>query len=209
MLFRSWKVLLVATLAAVGAAVIYAVSVHQSPVAVLGQYVSALFVVYGGPTFYRGDVDLRPFFVDLSPTYAIGEWLYLGTTVVTGLALLALTWRARAKPHASVWVLAAGLAWATAFLPINRYGLLLIAPTVLLTLWRPTLYWLMLDAVAVVIALIVADLPTLARHGALNYLPRVIGQFAPFTHYIDRMTIGACMVISFVALARAGSPATS
>ena len=202
---RMWKVLIFAALSSVGAAVLYAVSVHQSPFAVLWQYLTTLFTVYGGPTFYRGDVDLRPFFVDLSPTYAIGERLYLATTAITGLILLGLTWRSRARIEASVWVLAASLAWVTAFLPINRYGLLLIAPTVLLTLWRPPMKVWPLDVVAVVIAVIVADPPMLVRHGALDHLPHVIAQFAPFTHYIDRILIGACVAISYSGLARAGA----
>jgi len=208
---RMWKTVGVAAVTASSAVCVYAWSVSRSPFEVIGQYVSTLLSVYGGPGFYRGEVDLRPFFVDLFGfgQYRIGESLYLLTTVATGVGLLYLAWRVRSRMSAAVWVLASGLTWTTAFLPVNRYGLTLIAPTVLLTLWRPKPSKFMLNVIAVVIAVIVADLPTLVRHGALDYLPHVIGQFAPFTHYIDRMTIGACMVISFVALARAGSPATS
>lgn len=202
---RMWTTVAIAVATVSSAVLAYAWSVARSPVEVMAQYISTLFSVYSGPRFYRGEVDLRPLFVDLIGfgEYQIGESLYLATMLVTGVALLWLAWRVRNRFSAAVWVLAAGLTWTTAFLPVNRYGVTLIAPTVLLTLWRPNVSRFMLNVIAVVIAVIVADLPTLARHGMLSYLPAPIAHLAPHIHYFDRFVIGACLVISFTALVRA------
>ena len=207
MFCRMWKMVAVSAVTTIGAIGVYAASVARSPVEIIGQYLSTLFRIYGGPGFFRGDVDLRPFFVDLASNYATGEWLFLSTMMVSGLALLWLIWRARKRIEASVWVLAAGLMWTTAFLPINRYGLLLIAPTVLLTLWRTDLTKWALDVVAVAIALIVADLPTLVRHVPLDRAPALLARLAPRAHYIDRLAIAACLMLAFTGLARASRPA--
>lgn len=204
---RLWKLVSLAALTAVSAALVYTATVSRSPWLVFRQYIDTLFGVYGGPKFLRGEIDIRPFFVDLLGDYAIGETAFLATSCALGALLLGLIWRARHNPHAAVWVMAASLMWAMAVFPFRRYGLLLIAPAVLLFLWNPGVRrrWLILAGIA--IFLIAADLPFLIRHAMIDYGSPLAAAYAPLTHYVNRLIIVACLVTSFTSLARAGQPA--
>ncbi len=203
---RMWKMLAVSAIVVVAAWIAYAISVSRSPVAVFWQYIDTLFSLYGGPQFLRAEVDIRPFFVDAFGNYAIGEPLYLAASAVLGAVLLLLTWRARNNPDAAAWVMASGLMWAIAVFPFRRYGLLLIAPTVLLLLWRPGLSERMLTLVGVMIFVIAADVPFLLRHAIVQYGPAAATRYAEMTHYVNRFATVICLVISYAALARASRP---
>lgn len=203
---RLWKLVSLAALTAVSAALIYTATVSRSPWLVLRQYTDTLFRVYGGPRFLRGEIDMRPFFVDLLSDYAIGETAFLATACALGAMLLGLIWRARHNPHAAVWVMAASLMWAMAVFPFRRYGLMLIAPALLLFLWNPDVQrrWLILAGIA--IFLIAADLPFLIRHAMIDYGSPMAAAYAPLTHYVNRVVIVGCLATSFTSLARAGRP---
>lgn len=206
---RLWRLIAISAATAVSTAVLYAVTVSRSPVVVLREYLNTLLDVYGGPQFLRGEVDIRPFFVDSISDYSTGETLFLATACGLAVTLIALIWRARHNPHAAVWVLCSSLMWAIAVFPFRRYGLLLIAPTILLLLWRPGASARTLTLAGLVIFLIVADLPFLIRHAMIDYGSPRTAYFAPLTHYVNRVVIVGCLAMSYAWLARAGRPATT
>jgi hypothetical protein len=145
--------------------------------------------------------------MDLIGNYAIAEPLYLLTAAVLGAMLLYFSWRGRNTPDAGAWVLATGLMWSIAIFPFRRYGMLLMAPTVLLLLWRPGLSERMLTIVGVMIFLVAADLPFVVRHVMVTYGPRAAIKYASWTNYMNRFVTVVCLLASFVALARASRPA--
>lgn len=199
---RMWKMLSVAVVAAVAAAFAYTLTVSRAPVDVFNQYLANLFDVYGGPTFLRAEVDLRPFFTDLIPDYNVAESIYLAWASVLGAYLLWLAWRGRNIPDAGVWVMAAGMMWALSVFPFRRYGMLLIAPTVLMMLWQPRLSEWRLTLVGVLIFVIAADLPFLVRHALVTYGPASAAKYAFLTHYFNRVVTVICLVTAFRTLAR-------
>lgn len=198
---RMWLMLASAFATAITAWWGYSISVGQSPVTVFFDYVSTLLGLYGGPQFLRAEADIRPFFVDVFRTYAVGEPLFLVTALVLAAVLLWFTWRGRHRPEAGVWVMAAALMWCIAVFPFRRYGLMLMAPTMMLTLWRPGLSERALTGVAIMILVLVADVPFLIRHTVLRLAPDW-SRYALDTHYVNRALTGICLVIAFASLAR-------
>lgn len=200
--FRMWKMLAVASFTMVGAALVYVMTVAASPKVVLQQYIGNLFFVYGGPSFLRAEVDVRPFFADLIGNYAVAEPLFLLTAAVLGIMLLHFAWRGRANVDAGVWVMASGLMWSIAMFPFRRYGMLLLAPTVLLLMWRPRVSERALTWAGIMIFIIAADVPFVVRHLGLMYGPRSAEIYAPYLHYINRLVTVTCLIASFRTLAR-------
>ena len=199
---RMWKMLGVAVITAIVAAFTYTVTVSRSPMDVFSQYLTNLFDVYGGPTFLRAEVDLRPFFTDLIPNYDVAESLYLAWATALGVYLLYLIWRGRNVPDAGVWVMAAGLMWSLAVFPFRRYGMLLIAPTVLLMLWQPRLSERRLTLVGAMIFIIAADMPFIVRHALVSYGPVAAAKYAFLMHYFNRVVTVVCLVTAFRMLAK-------
>ena len=200
--FRMWKMLATAAITASVAAFAYMVTVARSPMVIASQYLGNLFDVYGGPMFLRAEVDIRPFFTDIAPTYDIGESLYLFTSAALGVYLVTLAWRCRRTVDAGVWVMAASMMWALAVFPFRRYGLMLIAPTVLLMLWQPRLSEGRLTMLGVMIFVIAADVPFLVRHALVTYGPAFTMKYAFYTHYFNRIVTVVCLVTAFKTLAR-------
>lgn len=204
--FRMWKMLAVAAFTTIAAALVYVATVHKGPIEVLQQYIGNLFSVYGGPSFLRAEVDIRPFFTDLIGNYAIAEPLYLLTASILGTMLLYFAWRGRHNIDAGVWVMSSGLMWSIAIFPFRRYGMLLLAPTVLMLLWRPRVSKHTLTWAGAIIFLIAADLPFVIRHIGMQFGPPSGASYGPYLHYINRMVTVTCLIASFVTLARLSRP---
>lgn len=197
-----WVMLFSSAATVIAAWCIYSFSVGQSPVAVFFDYTSTLLGLYGGPQFLRAEADVRPFFVDFFGAYTIGEPLFLLTAAVLGALLLWLTWRGRNNNDVGVWVMASALMWCIAVFPFRRYGLMLMAPTMLLMLWRPGLSERALTGVALMIFVLVADVPFLIRHSVLTLGPGWAQHYAPATHYVNRALTAICLTIAFTVLNR-------
>jgi hypothetical protein len=199
---RRWTMLMTSVVAVIAAEVVYMLTVARSPMEVLSEYADTLFAVYGGSNFLRAEVDIRPFFTDLIGNYEIAEPLFVAVASVLGAMLLWLTWLVRHNLHAGVWVLASGLTWAMAVFPFRRYGMLLLAPTVLLLLWRRSLSERMLSGLAALIILIALDVPFTGRHLLTLTGTDTANHFAPMLHYVHRAITVLCLAVSMTTLAR-------
>jgi hypothetical protein len=198
--------LLSATVVVAGLVWAYCVSVGQSIPAVIGEYYAKLNHIYGGSTFQHGEVDMRPFFVDVFRKYGVAEPLFLITCVVLAVVMISLSWRARKQPSAYGLILATGLMWSLAVFPFHRYGLLLMAPVILYLLWEPRVTRRTMRMLAIVIFSILIDVPFLIRHAMVRWGSPRISRLEPWAHYANRIAIVVFLAIALVHLARLGRP---
>ncbi len=178
----------------------YCASVGRSVPFVLGEYYHLLVGIYGGSLFLRGEVDIRPFFIDVIRDYSVGESLFLATAAVTGALVIWFSWRVRSRENAMALILSTAVLWSLEVFPFRRYGLTLVAPFVLYLLWDPHVSRRTLQALGVVVFSIVIDVPFLVRH-AIEWSGWASGRaIEPWFHYTNRFAILGFFVAALLRL---------
>lgn len=199
---RHWKAIAVAVGTAIGAALLYCISVWRSPFLVLQEYWLTLYRVYGAQYFVRGEVDARSIFLDLSGSYQIGEPLFLAAASMLGAWVLLELWRVRRQRDAGLMVFAVLVMTTMSVFPFMRYGLMLAVPAILALRWQPRHSGTRRIA-GWALALIAIDVPFVLRH--LWELAGPVSQERLFlTNHVNRVLMLGLLIIWLRKLDRVG-----
>lgn len=113
---------------------VFPLSIGQSPIDVLRQYVDGLLVIYDGPDRIRGLLSIRWVIEDLLGDYHLGTFVHAALALST-LALIILAARRHRDPAGQTTVAVACLLWPLLFLPHQLYHGVLAWPAVWLIMW--------------------------------------------------------------------------